>query len=207
MARRGASLRRLGSGVVLTPLVTEEDVVSVSSQMRSFWIGRGVRVAELEEVMRGWVGVRYAVALGSGTAALAMAIRLSGAKYVNVPQGACEAIQHAVQMAGAVQSLTGIEISIYPSRGGLIEDFARHLPLRGEVKLDGRFGVFSFGALKDVSGGIGGCLVANEPIASEMWKKVSPISDINAAMILSQLDRYKGPALRLVAGGLVWGRS
>lgn len=191
----------------MTPLLTEDDIYCVSAQMRSLWIGRGDRVAELESVMSSWVGAKYAVALGSGTAALAWAISLSGARYVRIPLGACEALKHSVDIAGAVDNPTGLEISIYPTRGGVIEDFARHLPARHEVRLEGRFGVFSFGALKDVSGGIGGCLVANEPLDAEKWKKVSPISDINAAMILSQLSRYVGQSrFRVVAGGKVWER-
>lgn len=187
------------------PILTEADVAAVARQMRSFWIGRGDTVAALERKMCAWVGASHAIALGSGTAALALAIQRSGAAEVAIPAGACDALQHATLVAGARDAVTGVRISIYPKRNGYIEDFAKHLPERGEVNLEGRFGVFSFGALKDVSGGIGGCLVANEPIEAETWRRVSPISDINAAMILAQLERYRGHcARRIVAGGLIW---
>ena len=189
----------------MTPLVTEDDVFAVSQQMRSFWIGRGERVAALERIMAGWVKAKHAVAFGSGTAALSMAVRLLG-RTVRPPDGCCGAVHDAILFAGLEPSYndSDAKITIYPVRGMDIEDFARHLPRRHEVTLKGRFGVFSFGALKDVSGGIGGCLVANEPLDCELLKKASPLSDINAAMILSQLSRYAGKDDRLVAGGVTW---
>lgn len=164
----------------MTPLVTDEDIEAVSQQMRSQWIGRGTKVVELETVIADWVHAKHCVVLGSGTAALMLA----------------NAQGH------------GGTVTIYPQRGGDIEDFARHLPARHEATLQGRFGVFSFGALKDVSGGIGGALVSNEPIQADHWKRISPLSDINAAMILSQLWRYQGHVEeRLVADGKVWRRA
>ena len=100
-----------------------------------------------------------------------------------------------------------LSLTVYPEQGGDIEDYARHLPPYGKVKLKGHYGVFSFGALKDVTGGTGGCLVSNElfPAEAETWKVLSPLSDINAALILSQLARYDGHhTLRAVADGKTW---
>lgn len=189
----------------MTPLVTEDDVTAVSEQMRSFWIGRGERVAALERIMAGWVHAKHAVAFGSGTAALSMAVKLLG-RAVRPPDGCCSAIHDAIRFAGLEPFYgdSGAKITIYPIRGLDIEDFAKCLPKRHEITLQGRFGVFSFGALKDVSGGIGGCLVANEPLDGGVLAKVSPLSDINAAMIISQLSRYAGKDDRLVANGVTW---
>lgn len=192
------------------PLITDSDLFAVSKQMATMWIGRGKRVAELEARMAAWVGAKHAVAFGSGTAALTVALLHSGRPVVRVPHlPGCDALNIAVRASDRrYRDQTDLHITIYPERGDSIEDFARHLPREGETRLIGRFGVFSFGALKDVTGGIGGCLVSHEPLLStlaEDWKLLSPLSDINAALILSQLDRYEGHTrLREVADGKTW---
>lgn len=187
------------------PLTTAADRRAVDDQLSSMWIGRGRRVLELEQRMAAWVGAKYAVAFGSGTAALTVALENTNRVVVDVPQIDCEALHAAARMAGMVEGISSASIVVYPERGDCIEDFARHLPREGEVRLAGRFGVFSFGALKDVTGGIGGCLVAHEPFKVRDWPLLSPLSDINAALILSQLDRYAGHTrLRQVADGKTW---
>lgn len=190
------------------PLITQDDIDAIGRQASSMWLGRGDRVKELEMEMAEWVGARYALALGSGTAALTLAIQLLNSGTVCcVHPTACEAIDVAIKAAGAKRGglQSDARITIYPFRGGDIEDFAKHLPRRKTVTLDGKYGVFSFGALKDVTGGIGGCLVSNKPILPGGMDKVSPLSDINAALILSQLRRYQGhQEWRRVADGKVW---
>lgn len=189
----------------MIPLVTEADVQAVGAQMRSMWIGRGARVQELERVMAEWVGVEHAVAVGSGTAALVVALSAFPGWYASHPEDCCEAVKAAVRLAERwYRPGKGPRIAIYPDQDGEIVDFARCLPRRGEVTLQARFGVFSFGALKDVSGGLGGCVVANESIEVGEIARLSPISDINAAMVLTQLSRYQGQDERLVAGGKTW---
>lgn len=189
----------------MSPLVTDDDVAAVSEQMRSFWIGRGERVSELESMMAKWVGAKYALAVGSGTAALVVALKQSGNLYADFDDGCCEAVKQAVKIAGKLRDKRGERIAVYPYMDGTIVDFARHLPKRGEIALRGALGVFSFGALKDVSGGLGGCVVWDVPIEDHGMAKLSPLSDINAAMILSQLSRYKGKEhTRLVADNRTW---
>ena len=190
-------------------LVEERDVRAVAQQMRTQWIGRGRRVRGLEFRMAQWVGARYAVALGSGTAALTIALALLPGATVCVALPVCDAVLVAIAIARKRVSLRSkTRLTVYPERGGDIEDYARHLPSLGEIKLQGRYGVFSFGALKDVTGGIGGCLVSNTPFPSsfvENWKRISPLSDINAELILSQLARYEGHyKARRVADGKLW---
>ena len=187
------------------PLITMQDRIAVNNQLASMWLGRGRRVLELEQRMAAWVGAKYAVAFGSGTAALTVALENTPRAVVTVPQIDCPALHAAVRMAGMREGPSSASIAIYPERGDFIEDFARHLPKEGETRLIGRFGVFSFGALKDVTGGIGGCLVSHDPFKVGDWRMLSPLSDINAALIISQLDRYEGHTrLREVAGGKVW---
>jgi dTDP-4-amino-4,6-dideoxygalactose transaminase len=187
------------------PLITDSDLFAVSKQMATMWIGRGKRVAELEARMAAWVGVKRAVAFGSGTAALTVALLNLRRPVVRIPHvEGCDSLRIAVRAAGMMETtMSDANVTIYPERGDCIEDFARHLPKEGETRLIGRFGVFSFGALKDVTGGIGGCLVSHAPwLLGADWQKLSPLSDINAALILSQLDRYEGHTrLRQVAGG------
>ena len=156
--------------------------------------------------MAAWVGAAHAVALGSGTAALTVAMLLCHRPIVRLPDGACEALHAAARMAKLSEHpATSFHVTVYPERGDWIEDFARHLPREGATRLIGRFGVFSFGALKDVTGGLGGCLVSHTPIDAGDWPRISPLSDINAALILSQLDRYDGHRkLRTVAEGKLW---
>jgi len=191
------------------PLIDTLDILAVRKQLYSKWLGRGVRVSELEHRMASWVGVRNAVAFGSGTTALTVALLNIGARHVRVPVMDCPALYIAVSAAGCTASSDGEDvISVYPEypkREALIEDYARHLPREHYIGLRRRFGVFSFGALKDVTGGIGGCLVSDSPFSVWDWRELSPLSDINAALILSQLDRYQGHTrLREVAEGKLW---
>lgn len=165
------------------------------------WIGRGNRVAELERTMAEWVGVKYGVCVGSGTAALVLAMSLTPSKTFYYKP--CTAIDIALKLAGKERGREA-SIAVYPEVSADIIDYARRLPVRAETRLTARFGVFSFSALKDVSGGLGGCLVSNYPIEAEDFKRLSPLCDINAAMILSQLKRYDGQKARLVAGGAKW---
>jgi len=189
-------------------LVEERDVRAVARQMRTQWIGRGFHVRFLEILMARWVRARYAVALGSGTAALTAAFAFLPGSTVHVHLPVCNAVYVALALARKrISQRSKARLTVYPECGGDIEDYARYLPKWNETELRGRYGVFSFGALKDVTGGIGGCLVSNTPFLSsiEYWKRVSPLSDINAALILSQLERYKGHhKARRVADGKLW---
>lgn len=173
--------------------------------MRSFWIGRGDRVKELEHTMADWVGAKHAVALSSGTAALVVAMKAFPTMFVSFDDDCCDALRVATRVACKWHDRRGFRIAVYPDTDGEILDFARHLPARGKVRLLARFGIFSFGALKDVTGGLGGCVVSNEPIDAGDLVKLCPMSDINASMVLSQLSRYKGKAeTRLVADNKTW---
>lgn len=50
--------------------IDEEDIKAVSDVLRSDWITQGPKIAEFEKEFAKYVGVRYAVAVNSGTAAL-----------------------------------------------------------------------------------------------------------------------------------------
>jgi len=56
-----------------SPLIQEDEINEVVATLRSGWIGTGPKVAKLEDVFRRYKGVRNAVAVNSGTAALHLA--------------------------------------------------------------------------------------------------------------------------------------
>src|SRR4051794_38299405 len=60
------------------PQILEDDVAEVVSVLRDGWLGRGPRVAAFEREFAAFVGAPRAVAVGSGTAALHLAMIVSG---------------------------------------------------------------------------------------------------------------------------------
>jgi dTDP-4-amino-4,6-dideoxygalactose transaminase len=60
------------------PRLPEEAIEAVVAVLRSGWLGTGPRVAAFEEAFAGYIGVPFAVAVGSCTAALHLALRLLG---------------------------------------------------------------------------------------------------------------------------------
>ena len=50
--------------------VTEEDIQSVVDVLRGDWLTCGPSVAQFEDVVRGYIGVKHAIAVSNGTAAL-----------------------------------------------------------------------------------------------------------------------------------------
>ncbi len=62
------------------PNISEAAIEAVSKVLRSGWIGLGPKVAEFEEKFASHVGAKYAVAINSCTAALHLALIISGIK-------------------------------------------------------------------------------------------------------------------------------
>lgn len=60
--------------------ISEKAIRAVEKVLRSGWIGLGPKTAEFEEKFAKYVGVKYAVAVNSGTAALHLALVVSGIK-------------------------------------------------------------------------------------------------------------------------------
>ena len=61
-----------------SPLIGEEEIEEVLSVLRSGWLGTGPRVARFEEAFATYKGAAHAVALGSCTAALHIALLAAG---------------------------------------------------------------------------------------------------------------------------------
>jgi dTDP-4-amino-4,6-dideoxygalactose transaminase len=62
------------------PFVSEEAIEEVASTLRSGWIGLGAKTAEFEKRFAEYVGAKYAVAVNSATAALHLALIVSGVR-------------------------------------------------------------------------------------------------------------------------------
>jgi dTDP-4-amino-4,6-dideoxygalactose transaminase len=84
----------------------------------------------------------------------------------------------------------------------VLEDFAQAFPAQGTRKLGGDVGIFSFHPTKCLTAAEGGLAIASTDLADAMRKlrdghrgsfvarQFSPLSDLGAALVHSQLDRY-----------------
>jgi perosamine synthetase len=61
-----------------SPDITEEDVQAVAEVVRSGRLSLGPRIEEFEELVAGYIGVKHAVAVSSGTAALHLIVKALG---------------------------------------------------------------------------------------------------------------------------------
>ena len=87
-----------------TPLVTEQDINTVSNILRSGWVAHGLQVSKLEDDFVNFLNGGGACACSSGTAALFLGLVGLGMKHgykVALPTYACSALLNAVYMAGA----------------------------------------------------------------------------------------------------------
>jgi perosamine synthetase len=86
------------------PTLGEEEIKAVAAVIESGHIAEGEVVARFERTFAGKMGVRHAVAVSSGTAALHLALLAMGIgpkDEVIIPSYVCAALLHAVQHAGA----------------------------------------------------------------------------------------------------------
>lgn len=109
------------------PDIAEEDIAEVVAALRSGWIGTGPRTSRFEAVFADYVESPHAVALGSCTAGLQLALRLADVgpgDEVLVPSLTFVATANAVVHAGATPVLCDVD----PDTGNLaLEDAARRI--------------------------------------------------------------------------------
>jgi dTDP-4-amino-4,6-dideoxygalactose transaminase len=94
----------------------EEDIASVVKVLRSGQLAQGRVVASLEETIASFIGVRYAAAVNSGSAALHLAMLALGVDEnaeVIVPSYVCTALLHAVNYVGATPVVADIDPHTY----------------------------------------------------------------------------------------------
>ncbi len=60
--------------------ITEEDIQAVVDVLKSDWLTQGPKIAEFEEAFANYIGVKYAVAVSNGTAALHLCTLALGVK-------------------------------------------------------------------------------------------------------------------------------
>jgi dTDP-4-amino-4,6-dideoxygalactose transaminase len=94
------------------PAIGEEEIAEVVATLRSGWIGTGPRVARFEEMFRQYVGAEHAVAVNSCTAALHLALLVSGVgpgdEVITTPMTFC-ATANAILHTGARPVFADVE--------------------------------------------------------------------------------------------------
>ena len=86
------------------PTISDEDTPGVLAVLKSGCLVQGEQVAGFEDDMAAYVGVRSAVAVSSGTAALhlaLLALDIGGGDEVIIPSFVCTALLNAVRYVGA----------------------------------------------------------------------------------------------------------
>lgn len=115
LSRRTAMLvrpQRTEPLVFGSPLIEEEDIDEVVATLRSGWVSTGPRVARFEETFRTYVGVEHAIAVGSCTAALHLALTAigieDGDEVITTPLTFC-ATANAILQAGGKPVFADVE--------------------------------------------------------------------------------------------------
>ena len=160
-------------------------------------IGRCEKTKELEEVIAKATNAKEVVVVGSGRAAIAFACQALGFTSIQVPTYSSDDLMDAPIWGGARPIPYDIDgniedaIVVHPyhfrQSGRIIHDFAHIWPKDFDVGND--IAIFSFGPLKPITGGHGGAIACNFKLDRHKLENMSPISDMNSSLILSQLKR------------------
>jgi dTDP-4-amino-4,6-dideoxygalactose transaminase len=98
------------------PTLNEDDAMSVADIIKSGYISEGSAVERFESDMSGYIGVKGAAAVSSGTAALHLSLKALGVKErddVAIPSYVCPALLNAVNYIGANPLLIDIDPDSY----------------------------------------------------------------------------------------------
>ena len=185
------------------PYISPKDIASVLEVLNSRFIGRCEKTKELEDKISKATNARNVVCVGSGRSAIASACQILRLKKVFVPTYSCDDLIDAPLWAGTApipydidQEVTEAAIVVHgpikvhvPRGTKVIHDFANVFPKNFDLVDD--IAIFSFGPLKPITGGHGGAIAYNFPLNRDKLSNLSPTSDINSALTLSQLKREK----------------
>jgi len=226
------------------PSISGDDVDAVNRVLATSMLAQGPLCQELEQRLSSWFGADGAVAVGSGAAALVLALHSLGigrGDEVILPTYVCAAVLEAVLSVDAVPVLCDVGESwvmtstdaarcvsgrtraiIAPHMYGIFSDIASLRPLgvpiiedcaqavgaEGTQHLAGDIAVLSFHPTKCLTSGEGGIAISSDPDTLGRMRTYrdggggefstrlfSPISDIAAALAISQANRY-GEMLR-----------
>lgn len=223
------------------PWLTDSDQAAVREVICSGMIAQGQRVQLFEDACARYLGISAGVAVGSGTAALILALLaldLRQGTEVILPTYVCRSVAEAVLSAGYVPVLCDVGdrwnmtsktvakaltrqttaiILVHPfgipvdveEFGGfglpIVEDTCQAFGAKIGDRMAGTMGtvgIFSFHATKCLTTGEGGLAVSNDPVLlgrMQMLRDgedrlarrlVAPMTDLQAALGLSQLSRY-----------------
>jgi perosamine synthetase len=214
------------------PTITLKDENQIRDVIASRMISRGNKVAEFENRIAHYLGLKGGVATSSGSSGIYWALKALGIKKgdeVVLPTYVCPTVLFAVNSLSATPVLCDVSnywnidantvkphltsktrAIIAPHIGGIpidiepiidlgipvIEDLAQSFGAEIRGKKVGTFGqvaVCSFQAIKCITTGEGGMVLSdNQPLIHEIKETqiLSPISDIQASLGLSQLEQY-----------------
>jgi dTDP-4-amino-4,6-dideoxygalactose transaminase len=95
-----------------SPLIGETEIEEVVASLRSGWIGTGPKVKRFEEMFREYVGAGHAIAVNSCTAALHLALTVSGVgagdEVITTPMTFC-ATANAILHTGATPVFVDVD--------------------------------------------------------------------------------------------------
>ena len=101
---------------LIEPVVGKEEIENVSRVLRSGWLTEGPRTEELEERIKQYVGVNYAIAATSCTTAIELALRaleIGPGDEVIVPDFTHPATGNMVRWVGATPVLVDVDFFSY----------------------------------------------------------------------------------------------
>lgn len=221
------------------PWIAAEDREAVLKVLESNLIGQGIQCRALEERLARWVNAADGVAVGSGAAAITLAlhgIKIKQGDEVILPTYVCRSVPEAVLSLQAVpvfcdvgedwvitvdaaarRMTTRTRAIIAPHMYGIycdamsiralgvpvIEDCAQAFAGEFQRDIQGDVAIFSFHPTKCLTAGEGGAAVSadlqlvermrayRDGEATKLQERLfSPMSDIAASLVLTQLDRY-----------------
>lgn len=108
---------------LIIPEIGEEEIAAVAAVLRSGYLVQGQHVAEFERRVAEYVGVRHAVAVSSGTAALHLALaalEIGPGDEVIVPDFTFPATANVVALLGATPVLVDIDPATFNVRSELL---------------------------------------------------------------------------------------
>lgn len=98
------------------PEIDDREIEAVAAVLRSGYLVQGRAVRAFEELVEGYVGVRHAIAVSSGTAALhlaALALEIGPGDEVIVPDFTFPASANAVEVTGARAVLVDVNLDTF----------------------------------------------------------------------------------------------
>jgi perosamine synthetase len=97
-------------------VLDEEDIASATQVLQSGQLAQGKHISLLEDKIASFIGVKHAVAVSSGTAALhlsLLALGIGNGSEVIIPSYVCTALLNAVHYVGAHPVLVDIDSNTY----------------------------------------------------------------------------------------------